>query len=171
MAVAGPCIGMADEALALDPIGTIHSPFESAVDMPIQPAGSDARGTVELEGRYADGLADLGGFSHCILLYHFHESPADAPLSVEPFLDDRPRGLFATRAPRRPNSVGLSVVRIEAVDGPTIDVSGIDVVDGTPLLDVKPLVGRFDVPDSVDDGWIAASDDAVEQRRADDRFL
>ncbi|WEL16774.1 tRNA (Thr-GGU) A37 N-methylase [Halorhabdus sp. SVX81] len=161
---------MTDESITYEPIGTIHSAFESAVEMPIQPAGSDACGTVELEEDYAAGLADLGSFSHCILLYHFHESPADAPLSVEPFLDDQPRGLFATRAPRRPNNVGLSVVRIEAVDGPTIEVSGIDVVDGTPLLDVKPLVGRFDVPDRVDDSWIPASDDAVEQRRADDRF-
>jgi len=161
---------MTDEKITYEPIGTIHSPFESALDMPIQPAGTDAGGTVELRESYAEGLADLEGFSHCLLLYHFHESPADAPLSVEPFLDDQPRGLFATRAPRRPNNVGLSVVGIEAVADATIEVRGIDVVDGTPLLDVKPLVGAFDVPETVSDGWIAASADAVEGRRSDDRF-
>ncbi|WP_136688828.1 tRNA (N6-threonylcarbamoyladenosine(37)-N6)-methyltransferase TrmO [Halorhabdus amylolytica] len=161
---------MTNDHVTYEPIGTIHSPFESAVDMPIQPAGTDARGTVELRDAYAEGLADLDEFSHCILLYHFHESPDDAALSVEPFLDDRPRGLFATRAPTRPNNVGLSVVAIQAVADATIDVTGVDVVDGTPLLDVKPLVGAFDVPESVSDGWIADSDDAVADRRADDRF-
>lgn len=161
---------MANEALALEPIGTIHTPFERPEGMPIQPAGADAAGTVELEAAYADGLADLDGFSHCILLYHFHESPADAPLSVEPFLDDAERGLFATRAPRRPNGIGLSVVSIKSIDGATIEVTGIDVVDGTPLFDVKPFVPAFDVPENVETGWMDASAGEISSRRADDRF-
>lgn len=158
------------ERITYEPIGTIHSPFESAVGMPIQPAGTDAAGTVELDEAYAEGLTDLDGFSHCILVYHFHESPAEAPLTVEPFMDSDSRGLFATRAPRRPNPVGLSVVAVEAVEDATIEVSGIDVVDGTPLLDVKPFASRFDVPETVSDGWLADTEGAVESRRADGRF-
>ncbi|MFB6201463.1 MAG: tRNA (N6-threonylcarbamoyladenosine(37)-N6)-methyltransferase TrmO [Halorhabdus sp.] len=156
--------------ISFDPIGTIHTPFERAEGMPIQPAGADTEGTVELDERYVDGLADLDGFSHCILLYHFHESPADASLRVEPFLDEDAHGLFATRAPRRPNGIGLSVVAVESIDGSTITVRGIDVVDGTPLLDLKPFVPAFDVPEDVDTGWMTASESDIESRRADDRF-
>jgi len=159
-----------DEAFTFEPIGTIHTPFENPEGMPIQPAGADATGTVELAETYVDGLADLDGFSHCILLYHFHESPGDSSLRVEPFLDDAERGLFATRAPRRPNGIGLSVVAIESVDGTTIEVRGIDVVDGTPLLDVKPFVPAFDVPEDVETGWMDASQGEVSSQRADDRF-
>ncbi|WP_181685264.1 tRNA (N6-threonylcarbamoyladenosine(37)-N6)-methyltransferase TrmO [Halorhabdus salina] len=161
---------MTDDQLTVEPIGTIHSPYETPEGMPIQPAGTDATGRVELDAAYEDGLADLADFSHCILVYHFHESPPDAPLRVEPFLDDAERGLFATRAPNRPNPIGLSVVAIESVTDATIDVRGIDVLDETPLLDVKPFVGAFDVPESVEDGWITDSDDDPDAVRADDRF-
>ncbi|WP_254767426.1 tRNA (N6-threonylcarbamoyladenosine(37)-N6)-methyltransferase TrmO [Salinilacihabitans rarus] len=162
---------MSDE-IAYEPIGVIRTPFDDPEGMPIQPAGDEAAvGTVELEERYAAGLQDLDGFSHCILLYHFHASDDDVSLRVEPFLDDDERGLFATRAPQRPNSIGLSVVAVDGVDGPTLTVSGVDVVDGTPLLDVKPFVPGFDVPDDAEAGWIAASEESVRTKRADDRFL
>jgi len=140
--------------------------------MPIQPVGTDAtEGTVKVNSSYADGLADLNGFSHCILLYHFHASGDDAPLSVEPFLDDEQRGVFSTRAPKRPNPIGLSVVSVESVEGRELTVGDIDVVDGTPLLDVKPLVPEFDVPSETETGWMDASESIIRSKQADERFL
>lgn len=155
-----------------EPIGTIHTPFDSPEGMPIQPVGSEAAvGTVELDPEYGDGLADLAGFSHCILVYHFHAAEGASSLRVEPFLDDVERGLFATRAPRRPNSVGLSVVGIEAVEDRSLTVRGVDVIDGTPLLDLKPFVPEFDAPAGAESGWLADSPRTARSERADDRFL
>lgn len=153
-------------------IGEIHTEFDSAEGMPIQPSvAGDTTGTVELDERYAPALQDLDGFSHCILLYHFHGNGDDAPLTVTPFLDEDDHGLFATRAPKRPNSIGLSVVGIESIEGATMTVSGIDVLDGTPLLDIKPFVAEFDVPEDTESGWIAAADEDAGREFADDRFL
>ncbi len=155
-----------------DPIGVIRTPFDDPNGMPIQPAGeSAARGTIELNDDYEAGLSDLEEFSHCIVLYHFHVGDDDYSLRPTPFLDDTDRGLFATRAPSRPNPIGLSVVAIESIDGPEITVSGIDVVDRTPLLDIKPFVGAFDVPAETTDGWIDSTHANVETTAADDRFL
>lgn len=163
---------MPEDTFSYESIGVIRSPFESPEGMPIQPTGADSViGTVEIEESDADGLADLGGFSHCILLYHFHASDDDVPLRVEPFLDDERRGVFSTRAPQRPNSIGLSVVAIESVTEQELTVSGIDVVDGTPLLDIKPLVPEFDIPSEVQTGWINASESTIRSEQADDRFL
>lgn len=153
-------------------IGVIHTAFDDAEGMPIQPSvAADTRGIVELDAEYAPGLQDLEGFSHCILLYHFHGSGDDPSLTVQPFLDDDEHGLFATRAPKRPNSIGLSVVAVESVEDATLTVTGIDVLDGTPLLDLKPFVPEFDVPASTESGWIAASGDHTGREYADDRFL
>lgn len=152
-------------------IGVIRTPFESPEGMPIQPIGAGTtEGTVEVDEAYADGLGDLDGFTHCILLYHFHRSGEETPLRVEPFLDDERRGVFATRAPRRPNPVGLSVVEIESVAAGKLTVSGIDVVDGTPLLDIKPFVPAFDVPENAETGWIDATESTIRATRADERF-
>lgn len=152
------------------PIGIIHSPHTRARGTPIQPSGADAfRGRVEILAEYAPGLKDLDGFSHVILIYHFHQ--AGPPLlTVVPFMDSAPRGLFATRAPRRPNPIGLSVVRLLGIEGTTLHVENIDVLDGTPLLDVKPYVPQFDQPSDVRTGWLEATGDQVRTRRADDRF-
>jgi len=140
--------------------------------MPTQPIGDAAvEGLVELKEAYTDGLKDLDGFTHCILLYHFHASNDAAPLEVEPFLDDESRGVFATRAPQRPNSIGLSVVQIESIVNREVTVTGIDVVDQTPLLDIKPFVPDFDVPSDVDTGWITASKSTIQSKQADERFL
>lgn len=163
---------MSEPHITYTPIGVIRTPFESPDGMPIQPVGDDTtEGTIELKEPYTDGLADLDGFSHCILLYHFHASGDDAALEVEPFLDEKPRGIFATRAPQRPNSIGLSVVEIESVTDATVTVNGIDVVDKTPLLDIKPFVPEFDVPADVETGWLAASKAAIQSTKADERFL
>ncbi len=162
---------MFEEQFQYTSIGVIRTPFESPEGMPIQPIGADAAdGTVELDESYADGLQDLDGFSHCILLYHFHDTADSAPLEVEPFLDKK-RGVFATRAPQRPNQIGLSVVKIASVADHEVSVSGIDVVDQTPLLDIKPFVPDFDVPNDVATGWIDASKSTIQSKQADKRFL
>ncbi|MFC1525385.1 tRNA (N6-threonylcarbamoyladenosine(37)-N6)-methyltransferase TrmO, partial [Candidatus Latescibacterota bacterium] len=130
--------------LQLNPIGEVHSPHQQVVGMPIQPSRArGVEGTVEVYEEYAEGLADLDGFSHIILLYHFHRSQGHS-LRVVPFLDTVERGLFATRAPRRPNPLGLSVLRLLGIDGATLRVADIDILDGTPVLDIKPYVPDFD---------------------------
>lgn len=139
--------------------------------MPIQPAGArGVRGKVELEPAYAEGLDDLEGFSHLYLIYHFHRSKG-FKLKVKPFLEDVKRGLFATRAPARPNPVGLSVVRLVEIKGSVLVVEDLDVIDGTPLLDLKPFVPDFDVPrGEVRTGWLEAHRGRAEALRSDDRF-
>ncbi|WP_367025603.1 tRNA (N6-threonylcarbamoyladenosine(37)-N6)-methyltransferase TrmO [Methylococcus sp. ANG] len=119
------------------PIGTIHSTFTEPTGMPIQPAGAlGIQGTVEIFPEYRAGLQDLDGFSHIILLYHFHRSHG-FDLRVIPFMDTEPRGLFATRAPNRPNALGLSVVKLLDIQGCTLPIANVDILDGTPLLDIK----------------------------------
>ena len=163
---------MPKDTFSYESIGVIRTPFESPEGMPIQPIGADSvTGTVEIDASYADGLADLAEFSHCILLYHFHASSDDAPLRVKPFLDDERRGVFSTRAPQRPNLIGLSVVAIESVTERELTVSGLDVVDGTPLLDIKPFVPEFDIPSEVQTGWLDASESTIRSEQADKRFL
>ena len=163
---------MPNDQYQYESIGVIRTPFESPEGMPIQPTGADTvEGTVEVKESYVNGLKDLDGFSHCILLYHFHAVADTGSLQVEPFLDEEQRGVFATRAPQRPNQIGLSVVEIDSITGPEVTVRGIDVVDGTPLLDIKPFVPDFDVPDDVDTGWLNASRSTIKSKQADKRFL
>ena len=139
----------------LRPIGTIRSPFAEKDDAPIQGAfRPDAIGTVEVLPEFADGLADIDGFSHLILLYQFDRA-APVEMVRQTFLGDDPHGLFATRHPARPNAIGLTVVTLVSRDGAKLTVGGIDVLDETPLLDIKPYVARFDsVPDATE-GWLA----------------
>lgn len=158
------------ESLTLHPIGTIHSPFSSIEGMPIQPTGAaGVRGTVDLFEPYAEGLVDLDGFSHIMLIYHFHRV-TETKLTVTPFLDDTPHGVFATRAPKRPNPIGLSIVRLERIEGSTLYIEGIDVLDGTPLLDIKPYVPVFDARQDCRTGWLEQSGDQVRRHKSDDRF-
>jgi tRNA-Thr(GGU) m(6)t(6)A37 methyltransferase TsaA len=151
-------------------IGIIRTPFSDVRGMPIQPAGArGTKGTVEVDVRYEDGLRDLEGFSHIILLYHLHEASGFS-LLVKPFMDDQEHGLFATRAPRRPNPIGLSVVRLVRVAGSLLDVEDVDMLDNTPLLDIKPFVPEFDVPVVERVGWLATSVKRAQRTRSDDRF-
>lgn len=139
--------------------------------MPIQPpAAKGVKGTVTLFPQYQSGLADLEGFSHLILIYHFH-LVEQVKLKVKPFLDTQQRGLFATRAPLRPNPIGISVVRLEKVDGNTLYIQDVDIVDGTPLLDIKPYVPDFEPKPPFRTGWYEAHQGKVENTRADDRFV
>jgi tRNA-Thr(GGU) m(6)t(6)A37 methyltransferase TsaA len=152
------------------PIGTIHSPFADLDQMPIQPTGeASAPGSVEVFREFADGLKDLGGFSHVILIYHLHKA-GPARLRVTPFLDDQPHGVFATRAPTRPNPIGLSVVELVRVEGRILHLSNVDILDGTPLLDIKPYVPDFDRPASARTGWLEQARGRAKSARSDDRF-
>ena len=152
------------------PIGVIRSPFKDTKGTPIQTAGArGVPGTVEIEPRYDDGLKDLQGFSYIFLIYHFHLSQ-EYSLMVKPFLDDTLRGVFATKAPRRPNTIGLSVVRLVRVEGCTLHIEDVDIVDGTPLLDIKPYVPEFDVRKVERIGWLANRVDRTAEMEADERF-
>jgi tRNA-Thr(GGU) m(6)t(6)A37 methyltransferase TsaA len=136
------------------PIGIIHSSFSRVEQTPVQPYRSRAAGRVELLPEYEPGLRDIEGFSHIILLYFFHQAEPGYELEVIPLLDVVRRGLFATRHPRRPNPIGLSVVRLVRREGRVLHVDGIDVLDGTPLLDVKPYVPPFDAFPEATLGWL-----------------
>jgi len=152
------------------PIGIIHSPFTDLADMPIQPTGAaSAPGTVELFSEYVEGLKDLDGFSHIILIYHLHQARR-VSLTVTPFLDSEPRGIFATRAPTRPNPIGLSIVRLLKIEGNILFIEALDILDGTPLLDIKPYVPAFDGHPEARTGWLERTQARLSKTRSDGRF-
>ena len=152
------------------PIGVIHTPFKKLEGMPIQPSGADGvQGTVEVFQDFAAGLQDLEGFSHILLLYHFHRS-AESSLIVTPFLDSEPHGVFATRAPKRPNPIGLSIVRLLGREENILHVENVDILDNTPLLDLKPYVPEFDHNPTDRVGWLGQAKGKVQNKRSDDRF-
>lgn len=156
--------------IVYQPIGIIHSPFQNIQGMPIQPTGAKGiAGTIEIYPKFAEGLKDLEGFSHIILIYHFHLSKGYS-LKVKPFMDENLRGVFSTRAPRRPNPIGISVVRLVKVEGTTVHIEDIDIVDGTPLLDIKPYVPEFEGRNNVQTGWLAEKADKSQSMKSDDRF-
>ncbi len=156
--------------IAYRPIGIVHSPFEGIENVPIQPtAAAGIRGTVEVFAEFAAGLKDLRGFSHVILLYHFHRV-TQVRLTVVPFLDDEPRGVFATRAPSRPNPIGLSIVRLQGIEGNVLHIENVDILDGTPLLDIKPYVPAFDRHEVERTGWLENARENIKEKRSDDRF-
>ena len=153
------------ETVTYRPIGVIRSPHTDRQAAPIQPVyACGAEGRAEIVQAYEDGLADLEGFSHLILLYHFHRA-GEVKLRVTPFLEDTEHGVFATRAPCQPNPIGLSVVRLLVREGRVLHLADVDVLDGTPLLDVKPYVARFDRRDGVRSGW----QDGVDEQTARSR--
>ena len=140
--------------VTFDPIGVIRSGHVEPKATPIQPPFAEgSRGRAEILPEYEPGLDDIEGFSHLIILYHLHRAPSPI-LSVKPFLEDRTHGVFATRHPRRPNPIGLSIVRLEGRAGNVLFLNDVDILDGTPILDIKPYVSRFDQRENVRDGWI-----------------
>jgi tRNA-Thr(GGU) m(6)t(6)A37 methyltransferase TsaA len=152
------------------PVGIIHSPFKTIEGVPIQPcAAKGIQGKVELNREYTAGLNGLGEFSHIILIYHLHLSKGHS-LEVVPFLDKIPHGVFATRAPKRPNPIGISLVKIIRIEDNSIIVENIDIVDGTPLLDIKPYVGLFDRVENEKIGWYQAQINKAEKTKSDSRF-
>jgi len=158
----------------LEEIATIKSPFSNLLNMPIQPSGArDSCATIEFKEKYVEGLKDLDGFSHVYLIYYFHKIKKHQ-LSVVPFNDknNQKRGVFATRTPMHPNGLGLSVVELLDVSGNIVTIRGVDILDGTPLLDIKPYIENFDkVEDSVRSGWMLSTRDEVSQKRSDNRFI
>lgn len=156
--------------IILRPIGVIHTPFKEPKGTPIQPGRSrGARGTIEINAEFTGGLSDLDGFSHVILLYYFHLY-SGYELMVTPYLDNQPRGLFATRTPRRPNPIGLSVVKLQRIENNRLYVVNVDMVDGTPLLDIKPYVPEFSPVDDIRIGWLEGKARSGDNRLADGRF-
>lgn len=153
------------------PIGSIQSPYKDLQGMPIQPAGgSGVRGKVILDPELIDGLVDLDGFSHLILIYFFHRTEG-YKLQVKPFLDSEQHGVFATRAPRRPNRIGISVVKLLGIQANELEIENIDILDGTPLLDIKPYIPNFESVENLRLGWLTNKLGELESTRSDNRFL
>ena len=151
-------------------IGTISSPFTSIEGMPIQPSGAEGSiGEAHLDERFAEGLRDLEGFSHIILIYYLHCMSGYA-LEVTPFLDTVSHGVFATRSPKRPNPIGISIVRLLSVGENVVRFENPDMLDGTPLLDIKPYVAAFDRVTPDREGWFAGKSECAVSRRSDGRF-
>lgn len=152
------------------PIGIIHSDYQEKEGVPIQGTlAKDSKGTVEVYPEYRAGLKDLDGFSHIILLYHFHLSKGYS-LFTRPFMDDEERGVFSIRAPRRPNPIGLSVVGLEKIVDNILHINGVDIIDNTPLLDIKPYISKIDSRTNTTDGWVADKFENIREQLSDDRF-
>jgi tRNA-Thr(GGU) m(6)t(6)A37 methyltransferase TsaA len=157
-------------AITFDPIGIIRTPFKTKEGMPIQSSRAKGiRGRVELKPEFVPGLLDLDGFSHIILVYHFHQS-VGFELQTKPFLDDKKHGIFAIRAPKRPNPIGMSVVKLLSITDNILEIENVDMLDGTPLLDIKPYIPDFDIHDVEKSGWIRDKSPKLKQIRSDDRF-
>ena len=138
--------------------------------MPIQPAGAvGVKGVVEVFAEFQAGLTDLDGFSHIILIYEFHRSRG-YKLDIVPFMDTQSRGLFSTRAPKRPNPIGISTVQLVRVEDGKLHVENVDILDGTPLLDIKPYVPDFDSHTEIRTGWLEQVSKTVDNRKSDNRF-
>jgi tRNA (adenine37-N6)-methyltransferase len=152
------------------PIGTIHSPFKSLVGMPIQPSAAvGIKGFIELNKNLESALEDLDGFSHIYLIYFFHLSKS-FKLKVKPFLEDQPHGLFSTRAPKRPNQIGLSVVKLISIENNILYIENVDIMDGTPLLDIKPYVKQMEPTENFRIGWLEKHTALINSKKSDDRF-
>ena len=152
------------------PIGVIHSPFKEPKGTPIQPSGAKGiSGTVEVFPKYAEGLKDVEGFSHIILIYHFHLSSGSS-LTAKPYMDSKERGVFAMRGPSRPNPIGISIVRLIGIEGNIIHIQDVDIVDGTPLLDIKPYVPEFDIREGGKKGWLEKKVHKLPGSKDDGRF-
>ena len=152
------------------PIGYIYSPHVKTSGMPIQPAAAKGiKGSVEIFDEYAAGLKDIEGFSHIILLYHFHLAEG-YHLEVRPFLDNNLHGVFATRAPKRPNAIGLSVVKLTGRNDRILQIENVDIINGTPLLDIKPYVADFDAAENISLGWLSGAKHKLPKMKSDQRF-
>jgi tRNA (adenine37-N6)-methyltransferase len=151
-------------------IGIIKTPFTKLEGMPIQPtAGIGIGGTVELKKEYIEGLKDLVGFTHIILIYHLHKV-TEAKLTVIPFMDEKPHGIFSCRAPLRPNPIGISVVRLLKIEKNKLLIEDVDILNRTPLLDIKPFIPQIDNRMNKNIGWLQGKEN-IFQRKSDTRFI
>ena len=145
---------MMEKEIKLKPIGIIHTPYKEPKGIPIQGGfEKDATGQIEIFPEYQQGLKDIEGFSHLILIYYFDRA-REEKLVGRPFLEDEPHGIFAIRSPMRPNHIGVSIVKLERVENNIITFSEVDILDNTPLLDIKPYVSHFDSRENVKNGWL-----------------
>jgi len=157
-------------SIIFNPIGIIHSPFVQKENMPIQTSGGEGiKGHIEIFPEYIDGLRDLDEFSHIFLIYQFHLSEG-CDLLCEPFLDDKKHGVFAVRAPRRPNQVGLSIVRLIDIKGGILNIEDMDILDGTPLIDIKPYIPEIDCRKAERIGWLENKAKNFKVAESDERF-
>ena len=162
---------MKTENFTFSAIGIINSPFDEPVNMPIQSASATGvSGTVEIFYEFAPGLKDIEGFSHVILIYAFHRSDG-YKLLVKPFLEDVVHGVFAIRAPKRPNPIGFSIVKLIKKDKNILHIENVDILNGTPLLDIKPYVPEFDCFNEADSGWVGNHREKISNKKSDERFL
>ena len=156
--------------IELNPIGIIHTPFKTVENMPIQPsAAKDITGTIEIFPEYAEGLSDLDGFSHIYIIFHLHKTRGHK-LKVVPFLDTVERGIFATRSPARPNAVGLSVAELVSVKKNILEIRGVDMLDGSPVIDIKPFVPDFEDYGKIRKGWFEGKTGNASKILSDERF-
>jgi tRNA-Thr(GGU) m(6)t(6)A37 methyltransferase TsaA len=150
-----------DEEIVLRPIGVIRSPYKGPGGVPIQPVyAHECTGVAELRPEFEEGLRDLDGFSHLHLIYCFHKT-GESALVVKPYLGNTLRGVFSTRSPRRPNPIGLSVVRLIRREGTRLHLQELDILDGTPLLDIKPFIANVDNRSASRAGWLEAFDNEM----------
>jgi tRNA (adenine37-N6)-methyltransferase len=153
------------------PIGIIHTPFKLVAGMPVQSAlAKGAKGTIVLKDEFTDGLLDLNDFSHIIIIYHFHQT-TKYELQVVPFMDQQVHGIFATRAPKRPNGIGISVVKLIKIEGNILEFENADMLDETPLLDIKPYIPEFDIHHVKKAGWMENNKEKLKGTLSDERFI
>lgn len=158
------------DKISFQPIGVINTPFKDLKNMPIQPKGGKGiKGSVEIFPEYVDGLLDLDGFSHIMLLFHFHLAEG-YKLQTKPFMEDIKHGVFAIRAPKRPNPIGLSIVRLISIRENILNIENLDIIDGTPLLDIKPYIPDFEEFDDIRAGWAEKHAGKVKHQKSDKRF-
>ncbi len=159
------------ETIILNPIGVIRTPHKNIKNIPIQPIAAEGfKGYIELLPEYIDGLKDLDGFSHITLLYRFHKIEK-YELQVIPFMDTEKHGIFACKAPKRPNAIGLSTVKLIKIEGNIIHIEQVDMLDGTPLIDIKPFYPKYDNRENVKIGWLEKNKNMpIEKLRSDERF-
>ena len=162
---------MEGKQIKINPIGIIHTPFNTINDMPIQPlAAKSVKGVIEIFPEYIEGLTDLEAFSHITLLYHFHKIN-EYDLMVKPFMDTKKHGIFATKSPKRPNAIGLSTVKLLKIEKNCIHIEEVDMLNGTPLIDIKPFFSKFDNRKNTKSGWLDNQlNIPIKELRSDERF-
>jgi len=162
---------MKTEIFSFTPIGVVNSPFDEPVSMPIQSASaSGASGILKIYDEFVPGLKDIEGFSHIILFYAFHRSDG-YKLQVKPFLEDVVHGVFAVRAPKRPNPIGFSIVKLIKKENNILFIENVDILNGTPLLDIKPYVPEFDCLPEASSGWVGNHREKITNKKSDGRFI
>ncbi len=162
---------MQSKQISINPIGIIHTPFNDIKGMPIQPlAAEGVKGHIELFPKYIEGLTDLAGFSHITLLYQLHKING-YDLIVKPFMDNKEHGIFATKSPKRPNAIGLSTVKLLGIENNVIHIEMVDMLNGTPLIDIKPFFSKFDNRTNTKSGWLDNQGNIPNRElRSDERF-